>query len=100
MTEFVFFVFYFRIFLENFNLIGNFTGKLFNNFAHAQAVSSRPTCGGLVKEASLFVAIRSFFSSISTKKTHELYNWTKNISYGISKISIMYQGVGYPGVRL
>ncbi len=53
MTEFVFFVFYFRIFLENFNLIGNFTGKLFNNFAHAQAVSSRPTCGGLVKEAIL-----------------------------------------------
>ncbi len=28
-------------------------GKLFNNFAHAQAVSSRPTCGGLVKEAKL-----------------------------------------------
>ncbi len=28
--------------MENFNLIGNFTGKLFNNFAHAQAVSSRP----------------------------------------------------------
>ncbi len=51
--------------MENFNLIGNFTGKLFNNFAHAQAVSSRP-CGGLVKEATTFPA--SFTELEVTKK--------------------------------
>ncbi len=33
--------------------MGNFTGKISINFAHAQAVSSRPPFGGLVKEASL-----------------------------------------------
>ena len=32
--------------------MGNFTGKLSNNFAHALAVSSRPPCWGLVKEAN------------------------------------------------
>ena len=31
--------------------MGNITGILSNNFAHAQAVSSRPNCLGLVKEA-------------------------------------------------
>ncbi len=31
--------------------MGNITGILSNNFAHAQAVSSRPNCLGLEKEA-------------------------------------------------
>ena len=31
--------------------MGNITGILPNNFAYAQAVSSRPNCLGLVKEA-------------------------------------------------
>ncbi len=33
-------------------LMGNITGILSNNFAHVQAVSSRPNCLGLVKEAT------------------------------------------------
>ena len=33
--------------------MGNFTGKISNNGAHAQAVSSRPPFRGLVKEAIL-----------------------------------------------
>ena len=32
--------------------MGNITGILSNNFAHAQAVSSRPNCLGLEKEAT------------------------------------------------
>ncbi len=43
--------------------MGNITGILSNNFAHAQAVSSRPNCLGLEKEANTRHKIQQVNSS-------------------------------------
>ncbi len=56
-----------------FSIIGHFTGKYINNFAHAQAVSSRPSLQGRpVKEASAYhtlvemiIIISNFLISIA-----------------------------------